>query len=192
MTARDLCCVVANHAAFAGVGHVLGAPGAPPVADAQPDPVLRRPAGAPPAARAPPVILPELLRVSPARRRQILRREVLDNGGETRGGLQRQDLTMRRRDGRVVSRRGSQMSKDRYAGSRFKLWNLCVREARLALGFQNRFVPVRGKTADGRKLWEAAHTLRQIWIDSFAQDLPASFVESLNQPLSRVLRLGHL
>ena len=67
-----------------------------------------------------------------------------------------------------------------------------MREARLALGFQNRFVPVRGKTADGRKLWEAAHTLRQIWIDSVAQDLSASFVESLNQHLSRVLRLGHL
>ena len=70
-------------------------------------------------------------------------------------------LMRRGRDGRMVSRRWSELAGQRYAGSRFKLWKLCVRNAREELGFQNRFVPVDGKTRDGQMLHKVARALRR-------------------------------
>ena len=84
-------------------------------------------------------------------------------GGATRAELQQRDIQQRPCTGNIDSKRRCQKSKDQYAGSQLKLWNICMKEARQKLGFQDRFIPVGGPTADGKRLWEIAHALKRVF-----------------------------
>ena len=64
--------------------------------------------------------------------------------------------------GKVVSRAKQGLSRNMYAASKFAIWNRCLAEARRILGYQGRFVPVKGKTVEGMRLWETAKALQRL------------------------------
>ena len=80
----------------------------------------------------------------------------------TKGGLTYRDLWYSYNTGKVVSTLKSAQMKERYPGSKLAAWNRCVSEARNILGFQGRFVPVKGKTDEGLRLWATAKALLRL------------------------------
>ena len=78
----------------------------------------------------------------------------------TKGGLTSSNLWYSHNTGKVVSMVKSWISRNRYAGSKLATWNRCVSEARHILGIEKgRFVPVKGKTEEGQRVWATAKAL---------------------------------
>ena len=84
----------------------------------------------------------------------------------TAGGLRPQDLWYSHHTGKIVSMRRSQLSVATYPGSKIRFWNECLSEARIICDCQHRFVPVGGKTMEGRQLHETALAIKRMRGDS--------------------------
>ena len=64
--------------------------------------------------------------------------------------------------GKAVSKHISDKSRQAYAGSHLEKWNICLKDARVALGFEGRFVSVGGPTEEGRLLHETTKAIMQV------------------------------
>ena len=153
--------------AFVGVGHMLGSAAAP-AADAGASPPAAPAVAAQPKNRrlrrktSLTADAPQPVLRRPASRIQKIRREVFENGGKTRSGLQRQDLRIVG-SGKMVSKRRSDLSREAYKGSKLEQFNLCKKEAKVQLGIPaNKFQSVGGKTPDGVRLLETTHAIRRM------------------------------
>ena len=80
----------------------------------------------------------------------------------TAGGLRPQDLWYSHHTGKLVSIRRSQLAVALYPSSKLRFWNECVAEARIICDCQHRFVPVGGKTMQGRQLHETALAIKRM------------------------------
>merc|ERR1712086_1066393 len=78
---------------------------------------------------------------------------------KTSGGLKKEDLR-KNADGRVVSKKRSDMMKKNYQKSGLKKWFKSVSAARKVLKIEG-FVPVGGKTAKGQALLKKVRSLHK-------------------------------
>merc|ERR1712085_231875 len=76
---------------------------------------------------------------------------------ETSGGLKKDSLR-KNKDGKIVSKKASDLAKKRYVGSALQKWFKACQAARKVLGLKG-FQPVGGKTAQGRALYAKAKAL---------------------------------
>merc|ERR1711972_320485 len=76
---------------------------------------------------------------------------------KTQGGLSRENLVKNKR-GKVVSKKKSALSKQRFASSGLKAWADAVKKARKELGLTG-FVAIGGKSAAGKALYAKAKSL---------------------------------
>ena len=81
---------------------------------------------------------------------------------QTGGGLRPIDLWYSHHTGKIISMRRSQKSVAMYPGSKLRFWNECLSEARIICDCQHRFVPVGGKTVEGRQLHETALAIKRL------------------------------
>lgn len=77
---------------------------------------------------------------------------------KTRGGLTKDQLIVSK-SGTIVSKQASARAKAGYHGSAIWHWNQCVHKAREELGLVG-FVPVGGKTKEGRELYFRAKFIK--------------------------------
>merc|ERR1719449_131670 len=86
-------------------------------------------------------------------------RAVVFNGNKekTQTGLTKAML-VKNKTGKIVSKKASANSKKRFATSRVKAWSDAVKAARKALNIKG-FVPVGGKTAQGKDLYAKVKSL---------------------------------
>merc|ERR1711862_178070 len=86
-------------------------------------------------------------------------RSVVFKGSKekTQSGMTKEKL-MRNKNGRVVSKARSALSKKRYQSSKVKVWAGAVKQARKALGVTG-FVAIGGKSAAGKALYAKAKSL---------------------------------
>ena len=73
---------------------------------------------------------------------------------KTTGGLRREDMKLKVGSSRVISKRQSLASQQKYRGSKLHAWNTAVTIARERFNEEcyNRFVPMGGKTELGQRL----------------------------------------
>merc|ERR1719226_379443 len=76
---------------------------------------------------------------------------------KTVGGLKRENLK-KNKAGRIVSKKASESSRKRYAGSAFQKWGKAVAQAKKELNLKG-FVIVGGKSAQGRALYAKAKAI---------------------------------
>merc|ERR1719330_1023473 len=76
---------------------------------------------------------------------------------KTMGGMTKDSLT-KNKNGRIVSKKASARAKKSFATSALKAWCDAVKSARKALNLKG-FVPVGGKTAQGKALYAKAKSL---------------------------------
>merc|ERR1712086_658981 len=76
---------------------------------------------------------------------------------KTSGGLKKDSLR-KNKGGKIVSKKKSESSKKKYAGSAFQKWTKACQAARKELGLKG-FQPVGGKTAQGRALYAKTKAL---------------------------------
>merc|ERR1711982_296673 len=86
-------------------------------------------------------------------------RSVVFKGSKekTQSGMTKEKL-MRNKNGKVVSKARSALSKKRYQSSKVKVWASAVKQARKALGVTG-FVAIGGKSAAGKALYAKAKSL---------------------------------
>ena len=105
--------------------------------------------------------------VMPVRRRpasksnaeQVRIQVVRGKKKQTRAGLKPQHLVYSEHTGKVISWRRSEVSKTLYKGSKLEQWNKALKEARERLGIRGRWVSIKGKSAEGKRLHKAAHAI---------------------------------
>merc|ERR1712137_363064 len=73
---------------------------------------------------------------------------------KTSGGLTKTDV-MKNKLGRIVSKKKSAATKQRFPGSKFEAWGKAISASRKALGITG-FVAINGKTAQGKALYAKA------------------------------------
>merc|ERR1719517_121424 len=73
---------------------------------------------------------------------------------KTVGGLKKENLK-KNKEGKIVSKKASESSKKRYAGSALQKWGKAVAQAKKELNLKG-FVIVGGKSAQGRALYAKA------------------------------------
>merc|ERR1719321_1210845 len=76
---------------------------------------------------------------------------------KTGGGLQKSALKMNSR-GKVVSKAASAAGKKRFVKNGLAAWSAAIKKARKQMGCKG-FVPIKGKTAEGKKLYALAKEL---------------------------------
>merc|ERR1712113_1123738 len=79
---------------------------------------------------------------------------------KTASGLTKANL-LKNKSGKIVSKSRSQNSKKNYANSAIKKWADAMKAARKALNLKG-FVPMGGKTAQGKSLYAKAKSLAQV------------------------------
>merc|ERR1719277_1932740 len=79
------------------------------------------------------------------------------NKEKTVGGLTKSSLTKNKK-GKLVAKKASQSSRRGYAGSKAQAWAKATAQARKALNLKG-FVPMGGKTAQGRALYAKAKAI---------------------------------
>ena len=70
----------------------------------------------------------------------------------------KKDSLRKNKGGKIVSKKKSESSKKKYAGSAFQKWIKACQAARKELGLKG-FQPVGGKTAQGRALYAKTKAL---------------------------------
>eukprot|EP00929_Paragymnodinium_shiwhaense_P103301 TRINITY_DN666_c0_g1_i2.p3 TRINITY_DN666_c0_g1~~TRINITY_DN666_c0_g1_i2.p3 ORF type:complete len:147 (+),score=70.03 TRINITY_DN666_c0_g1_i2:63-503(+) len=92
------------------------------------------------------------MKVSKIARGKRAKAAVLSGRKEkTSSGLKKTDLK-KSKTGRIVSVKKSAVAKKNFAGSALQKWGVCTKKARKELGFEGKFVPLGGKTRDGKAL----------------------------------------
>merc|ERR1719473_1617116 len=98
------------------------------------------------------------MKVSVIAKGKLAKAQVFNgNKSKTASGLKKSDLR-RNKDGKIVSKRRSDVAKRQFQKNGLGKWFKAVKEARRALGHKG-FVPVGGKTAKGQALYKKAKSL---------------------------------